>query len=210
MSKSDKKIIIIGYSGHSFEIIETILSTNSRILGYTEINDVKSNPFNINFLGNEMIDLSDNDFNINNFFICIGDSKKRKILDEYIISKNGNFINVINSNSFISSKIKIGYGNFVAKNASINSNSIIGNQNIINTSSVIEHDCIINNYCHVGPNSTILGGVEIDSGSFIGANTVIKEGIKIGKNVIIGAGSVVLKDIPDFSIAYGNPSEVKK
>ncbi len=32
--------------------------------------------------------------------------------------------------------------------------------------------------------------------------------IKIGRNCIIGAGSVVTKDIPDDSIAVGNPAKV--
>ena len=30
------------------------------------------------------------------------------------------------------------------------------------------------------------------------------------KNVVIGAGSVVTKDIPDYSIAVGNPAKVIK
>lgn len=32
--------------------------------------------------------------------------------------------------------------------------------------------------------------------------------MKIGNNVIIGAGAVVVKDIPDNSVAVGNPARV--
>lgn len=39
---------------------------------------------------------------------------------------------------------------------------------------------------------------------------VIVGGVKIGNNVTIGAGSVVVKDIPDNSVAVGNPAKVKK
>ena len=35
-------------------------------------------------------------------------------------------------------------------------------------------------------------------------------GVHIGKNVVIGAGSVVTKDMPDDTIAVGNPSKVIK
>lgn len=35
-------------------------------------------------------------------------------------------------------------------------------------------------------------------------------GVKIGSNVVIGAGSVVTKDIPDNSLAVGNPCKVIK
>ena len=40
--------------------------------------------------------------------------------------------------------------------------------------------------------------------------TTINPGVKIGKNVIIGSGSVVTKDIPDNTIAVGNPCRVIK
>ena len=33
-------------------------------------------------------------------------------------------------------------------------------------------------------------------------------GVHIGDNVVIGGGSVVTKDIPDWSIAAGNPCKV--
>ena len=33
-------------------------------------------------------------------------------------------------------------------------------------------------------------------------------GVHIGSNVVIGAGSVVTKDIPDWSLAAGNPCKV--
>lgn len=44
----------------------------------------------------------------------------------------------------------------------------------------------------------------------LGANVVIIGDVKIGNNVIIGAGSVVVKDIPDNSVAVGNPAKVIK
>lgn len=50
--------------------------------------------------------------------------------------------------------------------------------------------------------------VTIGNNCWIGGNTVICPGVHIGDNVIIGAGSVVTKDIPDWSIAAGNPCKV--
>ena len=43
---------------------------------------------------------------------------------------------------------------------------------------------------------------------WLGGNTVVCPGVHIGNNVVIGAGSVVTKDIPDWSIAAGNPCKV--
>jgi acetyltransferase-like isoleucine patch superfamily enzyme len=50
----------------------------------------------------------------------------------------------------------------------------------------------------------------IKKGASIGSNATILCGITIGENSIIGAGSVVTKDIPDNTIAAGNPAKVIK
>jgi maltose O-acetyltransferase len=42
----------------------------------------------------------------------------------------------------------------------------------------------------------------------VGMGSIILPNVKIGENVIIGAGAVVTKDIPDNSIAIGNPAIV--
>lgn len=51
--------------------------------------------------------------------------------------------------------------------------------------------------------------VLIKKGAKIGGNVTILPGVTIGENTLIGAGSVVTKDIPDNSLAYGNPARVK-
>lgn len=45
---------------------------------------------------------------------------------------------------------------------------------------------------------------------WFGGNVVVLPGVKIGNNCVIGAGSVVTKDIPDNSLAYGNPCRVAR
>ncbi|MDD9281329.1 hypothetical protein PVN34_22725 [Bacillus thuringiensis] len=42
----------------------------------------------------------------------------------------------------------------------------------------------------------------------MGAKTTVLPNVKIGNNVVIGAGSIVTNDIPDNSLAVGNPARV--
>lgn len=51
--------------------------------------------------------------------------------------------------------------------------------------------------------------ITIGNGVFIGADTYISKGVNIGQMTVIGARSVVLKDIPENTIAYGSPCQVK-
>ena len=46
--------------------------------------------------------------------------------------------------------------------------------------------------------------------TWIGANSTILAGITVGKHCIVAGGSVVTKDIPDYSVAVGNPARVMK
>ncbi|SCU10472.1 acetyltransferase [Staphylococcus xylosus] len=74
--------------------------------------------------------------------------------------------------------------------------------------------------CVIGYNTTILtheflvdefktGPVHIGDNTLIGANVIILPGVTIGNNVKVGAGAVVSKDIPDNTLAYGNPIQIK-
>ena len=52
--------------------------------------------------------------------------------------------------------------------------------------------------------------ITIGDDSWIGANAVITAGVTIGRHVIIGAGSVVTRNVPDYSMAAGNPAKIIK
>lgn len=50
--------------------------------------------------------------------------------------------------------------------------------------------------------------VIIGDDCWIGGQTVILPGITIGNGCTVGAGSVITKDIPDNSLAVGNPAKI--
>lgn len=50
--------------------------------------------------------------------------------------------------------------------------------------------------------------VHIGRNVWIGAGAVLVPGVTVGENCVIGAGSVVTRDIPDNTVAVGNPCRV--
>ncbi len=49
--------------------------------------------------------------------------------------------------------------------------------------------------------------VSIGADCWIGGSVVIRPGVTIGDRCVIGAGSVVTKDVPDDTVAAGNPAK---
>ncbi len=102
----------------------------------------------------------------------------------------------------------VGEGSVIAHGVVIQAGARIGRHCIINTSSVVDHESVVGDYAHVAVGASLCGRVEVGEGAFIGAGSTIIPGVSIGKWSVIGAGAVVIRDMPDFSIAVGNPAKV--
>lgn len=107
---------------------------------------------------------------------------------------------------------------------------IIGNKSIIGISNVIIGPVTIGNNVMLAQNIVVSGlnhgyedvtispkeqkvttkAITINDDVWIGANSVITAGVTIGQHSVIGAGSVVTKDVPDYSVAVGNPARILK
>jgi acetyltransferase-like isoleucine patch superfamily enzyme len=50
--------------------------------------------------------------------------------------------------------------------------------------------------------------VTIGAGSWLGHGSIVLPGATVGRHCVIGAGSVVTGEIPDYSVAVGNPARI--
>jgi sugar O-acyltransferase (sialic acid O-acetyltransferase NeuD family) len=202
-------IAIIGYSGHSFVVLDAAKVMGLNVEYYCERNQVSFNPFEINYLGDE----GSESFNwnaVDEFILGIGDNRIRQKVAGLILSKKKAILNVIHPSSIISNYANFGMGNFIAANVTVNALAQVANNCILNTSCVVEHECIIESGVHIAPGTVLAGNVTVGENSFIGANSVVKQGVKIGSGVTVGAGSVVINDIPGNEIWVGNPAKKLK
>lgn len=202
-------IAIIGYSGHSFVVLDAAKQMSLNVKYYCERNQVSYNPFEINYLGDEGSDSFDWNA-VDQFILGIGDNKIRQKVANLILSKKKILLNVVHPSSVISNYATFGVGNFIAANVTVNALAKIGNNCILNTGCIIEHECVIENGAHIAPGTVLAGNVSVGENSFIGANSVVKQGVKIGNGVTVGAGSVVIREIPDNEIWAGNPAKKLK
>jgi len=71
--------------------------------------------------------------------------------------------------------------------------------------------CIIHTNNHRGSKffgNTTSSQINIGSNVWLAKNVIVTPGVSIGDNVIVTAGSVVTTNIPDNSIAGGNPAKI--
>lgn len=194
---------LYGASGHAKVIID-ILQECGEYVGKL----FDDNPAVKQLSGHNVDVYSTSGLDNSKVIVSIGDNATRKKIVEKI--DNRHYGIAVHPFASVSAKCRIEEGTVVMAGVCINSDSVIGKHCIVNTNASVDHDCRIADFVHISPGSVLCGNVNVGEGTLIGAGSVVIPGVKIGRWCTIGAGSVVISDIPDHSVAVGNPCRVIK
>ncbi|GAB2530931.1 acetyltransferase [Rufibacter soli] len=203
--KLERRIALIGYSGHAFVVADIFASAKKKVAAYCDFSEKYINPYGLKYLGWEENESTIEKLDNFDYFIALGNNFLREKVYGFLQSRIGEPINAIHSSAIISESVSLAKGIMVGPGAIINAQTKIGNGVICNSGSIIEHECEIGDFAHVAPGTVLGGSVKIGKNSFIGAGAVILPGTVIGDNVIVGAGCVVIRNLPDNSKVVGNP-----
>ncbi len=105
----------------------------------------------------------------------------------------------------------------------IENDVVIGDEVTIKSGVQIWDGIRLADHVFIGPNVTFTNDLvprskvypetfletHVEEWASIGANATILAGITIGRGALIGAGAVVTRDVPPYSVWYGNPAVMK-
>ena len=125
---------------------------------------------------------------------------ERSVIESFSTLNNAVGDIIIGNNSFI------GVGNVIIGPVMIGSNTMLA-QNVVLSGMNHGYEDV-----EVPPIKQKISTKQINIGDsvWVGANVTVTAGVTIGKHSVVGAGSVVTKDVPEYSVAVGNPARVIK
>lgn len=72
----------------------------------------------------------------------------------------------------------------------------------------IAHDSSLDDGATLASSVLLAGHVKVAAGANLGLGTAVHQFCTVGRGSMVGMGSVVVKDVPPFAKAYGNPATV--
>lgn len=207
-----KNLIIIGVGGFAREIYWHAQKSfgygvDWQIKGFLD-GDIKLSAADYELLPDKVLgDVNNYEICADDVFTCaIGTPKARKILSEKILSRGGEFVNIISTFSYIMPTVKLGCGVIIAPHVCIGDRARIDDFVAVNAQTIIGHDAQIGKFSCVMPHANIAGKCNVGSEVFIGSGAIILPKAKVGDASTVGAGSVVLKKVRAGLKVFGNPA----
>ena len=202
---SNKKLIIIGASGHGKVCADIALKMNK----WDEIVFLDDNPQVKSVMGFKVIGSSRDALKFVehcDFFVGIGDNETREKIQKQLEKLGANIPSLIHPNAVIGEDVQIGIGTVVMAGVVINCSTRIGKGCIINTGATIDHDNVIEDYVHISPGVNLAGSVMIGYRSWLGIGSTVINNLRITNMCVIGSGAVVTKNIYESGVYIGIPA----
>lgn len=143
----------------------------------------------------------------NDVFVSSIGGVSRKSCMEEIISRGGEFMELIHKTARIYANAKLGKGNFIGAYSVIGNDVIIGDYNMIQSYTVIGHDAVIGNWNRIDTHVTCVGGIRIEDEVNVHTSAVISHNVTLGAGAHVGALSFVIRSVKPGTTVMGNPAK---
>ncbi len=205
-----KPVLLLGGGGHATVVLNTLLASERRVIGFLDSNPKIKSIFGLARLGD--LDTSSVDVyrpeqvDVANGLGSIGDVSLRYSVFTSWKMRGFQFVTLAHPESVIGKQVELGEGVQIMAGAVVQPCVSIGENSIVNTRASVDHNCTLGAHVHIAPGATLSGDVTVGDRAHIGTGAVIVQGISIGQGSIVGAGSVVVKNVDSGVTVAGVPA----
>jgi len=82
----------------------------------------------------------------------------------------------------------------------------IGSNNLFMAYTHVAHDCVVGNHCIMANNASIAGHVHVGDHAILGGMSGVHQFCHVGAHSFVAANALVLKDVPAYVMASGQPA----
>jgi sugar O-acyltransferase (sialic acid O-acetyltransferase NeuD family) len=206
-----KDIIVVGASGYGREVYQYVKDATR---GDTDIRAkglLDDDPTLRGQLGGDEIIGDTHTYAIqehDRFLISAGNPDLRQTLAARLADRGARFFTLIHPIAYVAPTARIGAGCIVSPYASVGSHAELGEHVLLVMYASVAHDCRIGSYCSLSPYSAVAGGGVVGAKVFFGSHALVTPMRHVGEESKIAAGAVVYRDVPERSLATGNPAKV--
>ena len=97
----------------------------------------------------------------------------------------------------------------VNRGTGVGEKTIIGSDNLFLAYSHVAHNCEVGSHCIFSNNATLAGHVIVEDHAIISGLAAVHQFCRIGRHSIVGGCTKIVKDVPPYFVADGNPAEVR-
>lgn len=198
-----RKLVIIGSGGHALSVWDAAVSAGFTVEAFLDPNTQAREQGDTRVIaGLDSIDLDGV-----GFALGVGSGFAREAAMRELVETvtEAHFPPVVHFTAYVSPGSKLEDGVVVLSHAHVGPGCTLGIGALLNTGSSLDHHSTLGEFATLSPGARTGGRVHIGNRSMVGLNAGVLEGVTVGEDSIVGALSMARRNIPNNSVAYGNP-----
>ena len=118
------------------------------------------------------------------------------------------FATLVHPTARVASGAKLGRGVCIMAFSFVGPEAHLGNHIIVHGQCYVARNSELEDYAYLAPRAYLGAEAVMKMGAYLGISVTVIERVTVGAWSVVGAGANVLKDVPEYSIAIGNPARV--
>lgn len=144
------------------------------------------------------------------FVVATGEPSIKEALVRKIESAGGTMLTVIHPTSYVASTARIGRGALICPFAFVGPAAELAPHVTLNVHAGCGHNSKVGSFSVLSPYASVSGAAELGEQVFMGTHSYVAPTVRVGTRSKISAGAFAVAEVPQDSLAVGNPARVMR